>query len=76
MKGTDVSDEAMRHAAEFLEITGGINLLAGEDRAMTISSHRLVRIVAWYGEIRAASGNTMGHGEFAKNGKSLKEMAK
>lgn len=72
MKGADVSDEAMRHAAEFLEAIGKVNLLDGEDRSMQITAHRFVRIVAWYGEIRAASGNKIAHGEFTLNGKPLR----
>lgn len=76
MKGVDVPEEAMQHAAKFLEAVGKLPLLDIEDRPMTISSHAFVRIVAWYGEIRAESGNTMSHGEFTVNGKSSKEMGR
>lgn len=54
MKGTDITEEQIRHAEEFVmnSATRGY-----DGDIVTIRKADLFRLVAWYGAVRAASGN-------------------
>lgn len=72
MKGTDVTDEALQHARDFLEITSGITWSPDDDELLTTCPrHQLIRLVAWYGEIRAIGGGKPGKVTSAKREAAL-----
>lgn len=55
MKGTDVSPEELDHAREFLEYVSRVAWPADSDGDNCILSRaELIRVVAWYGAIRAS----------------------
>jgi hypothetical protein len=54
VKGTDVTEAQLAHALEFLKQTGPVPDDLNELRAVRIGE--LVRLLAWYGAIRAKSG--------------------
>ena len=61
MKGTDVTPEQLVHAEEFLRrIAHGTELRKGvtyyNTEALSLKRQDLIRLLAWYGAIRAKSG--------------------
>jgi hypothetical protein len=62
MKGTDVTPEQLAHAEEFLQAAQGKQIGPRGERLYTdlaqlsLSRGNLVRLLAWYGAIRARSG--------------------
>jgi hypothetical protein len=61
MKGTDVTPEQLVHAEEFLcRIAHGTELRKGvtyyNTESLSLKRQDLIRLLAWYGAIRAKSG--------------------
>lgn len=52
MKGVDVSEAELNHARVFLEHISGVEW-APDDKRHVITREKMIRIVAWYGAIRA-----------------------
>lgn len=55
MKGTDVTEEQLSHAREFLNRTQ-VSTPDGLHEMVAIKHLDLIRLLAWYGAIRAKSG--------------------
>ncbi len=55
MKGTDITPEQLKHAEEFV-MNSATRGYSGD--IVHITKADLFRLVAWYGAMRAASGNS------------------
>jgi hypothetical protein len=55
MKGTDVSEEARDGARQFLKIVSGVDW-PEDQKHISITRNEFIRLLAWYGEIRAKGG--------------------
>jgi hypothetical protein len=67
MRGTDISNEELEHARAFLEHISKVKWPSDNQRC-AISRDQLIRVVAWYGAIRA---NGDGSGRLYANGEPL-----
>jgi hypothetical protein len=59
MKGTDIGTPEMESAAKFLELVSG-NAWPIDAERISIPREKLIRLIAWYGEIRAKGGDHPG----------------
>jgi len=62
MKGTDVSFEQLDHADRFLrqvEVNGSVAYAADGSAQLMVGLKDLIRLLAWYGAIRAKSGSAI-----------------
>ena len=71
MNGTDVTRKQLAHAEEFLSYTvHGTELRKGvvyyNTEALSLKRQDLIRLLAWYGAIRAESCNVVGVGKLTK----------
>ena len=72
MRGTDVTIEQLAHAEAFLRAAQVPKPISGEKTMMEHASRfgvtlpELIRLLAWYGAIRAKSGNVAGVGKLTK----------
>ena len=71
MKGTNVTPEQLVHAEEFLcHIAHGTELRKGvtyyNTESLSLKRQDLIRLLAWYGAIRAESCNVAGVGKLTK----------
>lgn len=69
MRGTEVSEADLRLAQEFLEHISHAPC-TDDDQLISITRTKLIRLVAWYGAIRA-NGDHRGH--LISNGKPLRK---
>lgn len=61
MKGIDVSAEELTNAREFLRMVSGMEWPEESDFQQCTQAHgELVRLIAWYGAIRAEGGKLPG----------------
>lgn len=59
MKGTDVSDEAIQSARSFLHAVSGVDWPLDEE-LIGVTRSEMIRLIAWYGQIRAGTEKTPG----------------
>lgn len=70
MKGTDVPQVALDEAKQFLEMITGSEW-EPDDKTTSISREKMIRVLAWYGEIRAEGGRKPGY--LAKEPRTIRE---
>jgi len=59
VKGSEISERAMEQAREFLEKISGVRF-PDDSQLCSVPRNELVRIVAWYGQIRAGGTEPRG----------------
>lgn len=64
MRGIDITQEELDHAAAFMRIPSGMDRMP---ELFVMEREQLLRILAWYGNIRAG-GRPIGSGVFVVNG--------
>lgn len=71
MKGTEITPEQELAAEEFLAIVSRGPIPDNKETRVTLAWSRLVRLIAWYGEMRAVGGVGDGQVEIKRKRPSL-----